>query len=223
MTSRRNFIRFTGAALMLATGGVLAQEAPILGAASPGLTNSSSGIVVVELANLFCDRCRQVNDHYPRLKKIAEASGIELRFAPLTWEGQSMWPSRVFYAVRDLYPAAEQLVRDALFDAIQREGMAFENLPQVLAYFERKQLPQRALEFDRKFNLATVADRALNDDILYSEMKAGRLIELSMASEVPVFVWLKDGEVVKALSPRDAKEPLALVHLVQQALSQSPK
>lgn len=222
MTTRRDLFRIAGsAALMLAAGSAFAQAtpAPTVGAALPGAAVSSSGIVVVEVANLYCDRCRQVNDHFPRLQKAAEAAGLELRFAPVSWEGQSVWPDRVYYAARDLYPATAHLIRDMLFDGIQREGMAFENLPQVLAHFERKQLPQRALEFDPNFNLAQVADRAATDDVLYSEMKAGRLVQLSTASEVPVFVWLRDGNVIKALSPRDARDPLALVQLVLRELA----
>lgn len=219
MILRRDFLRVaSGAALALLSSSAMAQTAPLVGTALPGAP-SGSGIVVVELANLFCDRCRQVNDHYPRLQRAAQAAGIEMRFAPVAWEGQSMWPDRVYYANRDLYPATEHLVRDALFDAIQREGLAFEDLPQVLAYFERKQLNQRGLDLDRNYSLAQVAQRAASDDVLYSEMKAGRLVELSGASEVPIFAWLKNGEVMNALSPRDAADPLALVQLVMRELS----
>lgn len=221
---RRAFLRgAAGAALLLAGSGAIAQSAPnsapVIGVAQPGTAASPSGLVIVELANFFCDRCRQVNDHYPRLRRAAIAADMDLRFAPVTWQTQSPWPSRVYYATRDLYPEAEQLVRDMLFDGIHAEGMAFENLPQVLSHLERKQLPRRAVEFNKTFNLAQVADRANTDEILFSEVKAGRLIEMSGATEVPVFVWVQNAGIAKALSPANAREPIALVQLVQREIT----
>lgn len=221
MTTRRDLFRFAGgAALMLATGTSLAQSS---GAPPPPTLAPIPDVVIVELANLYCDRCRRVNDYFPRLQKLAAEAGLSLRFAPVTWEGQSVWPDRVYYAARDLYPSSEALIRDTLFDGIQREGMAFENLPQVLSYFERKQIAQRALGFDPKFNLAEVAARAAHDDILNSEMKAARLVVMSAASDVPVFVWLRDGEIIKTISPRDSQDPLALVQLVQREITTPSK
>lgn len=187
---------------------------------SPGLPASPTGIVVVELANFHCNRCRSVNDHFDRLKTAAVAAGLDLRFAPVAWEGQSLWPDRVYYAVRDLYPEAEDLMRSAMFDGIQREGMRFEDMPQVLSYLERRQVPRLAGELGSKFNLAAVAERAMSDDVLFPEMKAGRLLDMSGADEVPVFSWIQDGNLVKTLSPRDAAEPVALVQLVHRTLTQ---
>lgn len=185
----------------------------------PGLPASPSGLVLVELANFHCPRCRQVNDHIDRIRSAAAQQQIVFRFAPLAWEGQSLWPDRVYYAVRDLYPAAEGLVRDMLFDAIQREGQRFEELPQVLAYFERRQLPQQAQKLVGTFDMLSIADRAASDVALLSEMKAGRLIDLSGATEVPVFVWIREGEVVKSVSPTDAQEASPLVQKVLQQLN----
>jgi hypothetical protein len=36
-----------------------------------------------------------------------------------------------------------------------------------------------------------------------------------------VFVWVKDGLVIKALSPRDAPEPIALVQLTYRELTKT--
>lgn len=223
MTGRREFLQgLAGAALLGGSGLALAQSvpnsAPVRGQAQPGVAPSATGVVVVELANFFCDRCRQVNDHYPRLRRAAQSVGMDLRFASITWETQSPWPSRVYYAARDLYPETEHLVRDMLFDAIHREGLAFENLPQVLSHLERKQLGRRAAEFDKTFNLAQVADRAGTEEVLFSEVKAGRLIEMSGATEVPVFVWVEAAQVTKTISPAQANQPLALVQLVQREI-----
>ena len=167
--NRRNFMSSIGlAALAAATGTAMAQST------SPGLRASASGIVVVELANFHCNRCRNVNDHFDRLKQAALDAGMDLRFAPVAWDDQSIWPDRVYYSVRDLYPEAEAMVRLAMFDGIQREGMRFEDMPQVLSYLERRQVPRQAAELGSKFNLANVAERALTDDVLFPEMKAGR-------------------------------------------------
>lgn len=219
---RRTFLKSAAGLIGLARYGASSAQtapnsAPVRGQAMPGALGGSAP-VVVELANFFCDRCRQVNDHFPRLKRAAAGASLQLRFAPVTWENQSLWPSRVYYSVRDLYPAAEELVRDMLFDGIHREGMAFENLPQVLSHLERKQIQRRAIELDHTFNLAQVADRANSDEVVLSEMKAGRLVEMSGATEVPVFVWIKDANIFKTVSPALAREPVALVQLVHREL-----
>lgn len=209
--------------LALALAGLLLPLAVLAGPPSPGLPASPSGTVVVELLNFHCPRCRVVNDYYDALRQAAEAQGLALRIAPAAWEGQSIWPDKVYYAARDLFPAAEGLVRDALFDGIQREGLLFEELPQVIAYLERRQLPSRAKALDPAFNLLAIADRASTDIPLFSEMKAGRLLDLSGATEVPVFVWVRDGNVVDTLSPTDASEPAALVQRVIRKMGETFK
>ncbi len=187
---------------------------------SPGLTASPSGIVVVELANFGCNRCRNANDHFERLRDAARAAGHDLRFAPVAWEKQSVWPDRVYYATRDLYPAAEGLVRNAMFDGLQREGMLFESITQVIAYMERRQVPENALKLDPQFNLAAVAQRAITEDALLPEAKAARLVSMSGAEYVPVFVWVQDGQIIKTRSPRDATDIIGLVNLVYRDLTQ---
>lgn len=215
--NRRNFLRAGAASmLMLPAVSALAQYNT-----SPGLQASPSGIVVVELANFYCNRCRSANDHYDRLVQAARAVGHDMRFAPVSWQGQSMWPDRTYYATRDLFPAAEALIRNAMFDGLQREGMLFESISQVVAYLERRQVTENALKLDPKFSLAAIAERAGTDDTMLAEAKAGRLVNLSGAEEVPVFVWVKDGQVIKALSPRDAADPLSLVQLVYRDLTKN--
>lgn len=215
--NRRGFLRAGAVGLaMLPAARVMAQYST-----SPGLPASASGIVVVELANFFCNRCRTVNDHFDRLQQTARAVGHDLRFAPVSWEGQSFWPDRVYYATRDLFPAAEVLIRNAMFDGIQREGMLFESISQVIAYLERRQVPEQGLKLDPKFSLVTVAERAITDDTMLAEAKAGRLVNMSGAEQVPVFVWVQDGIVTRAVSPREAPEPIGLVQLVYRELTKN--
>jgi len=215
--NRRNFLRAGAASLLaLPAARVLAQYNT-----SPGLPASPSGLVVVELANFYCNRCRAVNDHFDRLQQAARAAGNDFRFAPVAWEGQSFWPDRTYYATRDLFPAAEGLIRNAMFDGIQREGMLFESVSQVIAYLERRQVPEKAMKLDPKFSLAAIAERAVTDDAMLAEAKAGRLVNLSGAEEVPVFVWVQDGQVLKTISPRDAAEPVGLAQLVFRELTKN--
>lgn len=185
---------------------------------APGLNASPTGVVVLMLANFHCSRSRGVNDHFDRMKSAAEEVGLGFRFAPVAWEGQSLWPDRVYYAVRDLYPHAEGVVRDALFDGVQREGLMFEELSQVMAFFERRQLVQRIRSSLGDFNLAAIAERALDDVVMVSEMKAGRLLNLSGAVEVPVFVWVQGGDITEVITPAQASEPVPLVQLVLRAI-----
>lgn len=188
--------------------------------ASPGLAPSPTNVVLLELVNFHCSRCRAVNDYADRLHEAAASVGIDFRVAPVAWERQSLWPDRVFYATRDVFPLAEGLIRTALFDGIQREGMQFENLEQTIAYLERRAIPQRGQSLYTNFSLVPIAERAITEAVLLSEAKAGRLLDMSGAQEVPVFLWIKGGEVVHMVSPQDASEPANLVRLVQQTLQQ---
>lgn len=218
--NRRNFLRtsLTGAAGVASLGLLPAASALAQYSTSPGLPASPSGIVVVELANFYCNRCRTANDHFDRLLQAARGAGYDFRFAPVMWQGQSMWPDRAYYATRDLFPTTEGLVRNAMFDGLQREGMIFESISQVVAYLERRQVPEAALKLDPKFSLAAIAERAGIDETMVSEAKAGRLVNMSGAQQVPVFVWVQDGQVIKTMSSRDAADPFALVQLVYQEL-----
>lgn len=217
--NRRDFLH----ALGISGAGLGLLSTPLGAAAqysrSPGMRASPKDIVILELVNFSCSRCRAVNDQYSRLHQTAREHGYDLRFAPVAWEQQSLWPDRVYYAFRDLYPEVEHLARTAIFDGIHREGMRFENLEQVLAYFERRQVPQAALSVYQGFNAAELADRANSDDVILSEVKAARLIEQSGAEEVPVFLWIQGGEIVHAVTPAEANgDPRALVQLVLRTI-----
>lgn len=217
--NRRKFLHTlglsgAGASLLSTPLGALAQYS-----SSPGMRASPKDIVILELVNFGCSRCRAVNDQYPRLQQVAREQGYDLRFAPVTWEQQSLWPDRVYYAFRDLYPEAEHLARSAIFDGIHREGMRFENLEQVLAYFDRRQVPQAALSIYQGFNAAELAERANSEDVLLSEVKAARLLEQAGADEVPVFLWIRGGEIIHAVTPAEVNgEPRALVQLVLRTI-----
>ncbi|MEX3984225.1 hypothetical protein AB4Y45_35300 [Paraburkholderia sp. EG287A] len=173
---------------------------------SPGLPASATGIVVVELVNLHCPRCRAVNDSEPVLKQAALAAGEDLRIAPIAYTDQSPWPDRVYYAARDLYPGSEDLVRETLFDGIQTDGLEFEDLAQVLSYLQAHEIPQKLAAQFPNFSLNAIADQASSDAPMYSEAKAARLVSQSGAAAVPVFLWVKDGQIIDAVSPSSDDE-----------------
>lgn len=211
---RRALLQATAAAALGSASGAWAQYSR-----SPGLPASPTGVVVVELANFYCNRCRQANDHFDRLQEAARKAGHDFRFAPVSWETQSLWPDRAYYAVRDLYPSAAGLMRHAMFEGLQRDGMLFESITQIAAYLERRQLAEQILQLEPRFNLADLVEKASTDDTLLAEAKAGRLASLSGAEQVPVFVWVRDGELIKTRSSRDAKDVIGLVQLVYQDLT----
>lgn len=170
---------------------------------------------LIKLVNFHCPRCRQVNVHTDRIARAAANAGMSFRYAPVAWEGQSLWPDRVYYTVRDQFPGAEGLVRDMFFEGIQQEGLRFEDLPQVLSFLERRQLAKRALAAEPTFSLVQIADQAASDLSLFSEIKAARLLDMVAAEEVPVFVWVVDGDIRSILAPAAAAEtPTALVQRV---------
>ena len=214
MLSRRRFLAALGLGLASCR---LYADMPI-----PGLRASPSGAVVVEIINFWCPRCRRVNEYYDQLHAVSVAAGSPLRIAPVTWEGQATWPNRVYYAVRDLYPEVEGLLRNMLFDGCQQEGMLFENLAQVMSYLELRQIPRLAQQRHISLDLLAIADRATSAEPAISEFKANRLLNLSGADAVPAFVWVREGEVSETISPADAPEPGALARLVIRKLAEPP-
>lgn len=187
---------------------------------SPGLPSSPSGLVVLELANFGCSRCNAVNAHYPRMHRVARDLGVDLRFAPIAWVGQSIWPDRVYYAGRDLYPLAEGHFRDAFFMALHTDGMRFENVDQAQAYLARKQVTEAIKGLYPDFSLEAVIERAKTDDVMISEGKAIRLLEQSAATEMPAFLWITGGEVVHTILAEQVNgDPRALVNLVISTLN----
>lgn len=178
-----------------------------------------TGVTLVELANFTCSRCNAVNAHYPRIQEAALAANVDLVFAPVTWENGTLWPDRVYYAIRDLYPVLEPLVRDSIFYGIHEEGQAFETLSQVIAYLERRELTEQARSSAPDFDLAKVSAKADSNDPLYSEIKAGRLLDTTGAQEVPVFLWIGGGKVLGVVTPEQAPDAPALVSVVIQKLN----
>lgn len=217
--NRRNFLTYAALASVAGLLFPLSAAADSAVPVTPGLPVSPTGTVLVELINLHCPRCRAINDYVPRIEQAATAAGLLFRVAPVAWEGQSLWPDRVYYAARDKYPGSEKLVREFLFDGLQRDGMVFENLEQTMAYLVRRELPKQLATAIPNLNLALIAEYAGTDAPLVSEMKAGRLIDLTLAQEVPVFAWVNNGEVIGVVSPKDAAEPISLVNAVLTKLT----
>ena len=178
-------------------------------------------ITVVQLGNFMCSNSRQVNIQTERMQDAAQYAKIGFRFAPVTWEHQSPWPARVYYAARNLYPAAEPIIRDAMFDGMQTRGLAFETMPQVLTYLMNSQLDVEATKRDTQFNLVAIAEAAKHEDIEVSMLRAIRLLMLSEAQILPAFVWLKDGEIVKKLSAEEAPNPTTLVSMFVKSVTES--
>lgn len=214
--NRRDFLMKAGLAGLALPFAAMAQTAP---ATSPGLPASRSGTVLVEIINFHCPRCRAINDYASRLKQAAIAAGLDFRVTPITWENQSLWPDRVYYAARDLFPGSEELVREFLFDGIQREGMRFEDVAQVMAYLVRRELPKQLAQSHPALSLSAIAEYAATDAPLISEMKVGRLLDMTLAQDVPVFAWVREGAVLQSLSPANSAEPLGLVRAVMDALA----
>lgn len=212
---RRSLIAALGLVSLMYGVGANAQSA----APAPGLNPSTSGVVLVEVANFHCPVCRVVNDHYERIRQSAAQAGVAFHFAPVTWDNHSPWPDRVYYATRDVAPAVAGLVREYLFDGVQRELQRFEDLSQVIAYLERRSVPELALKLDPNFSLANVAQRAATDDTVLSGMKAGRLLVLTHAERVPAFAWVKDGEVIDTVFPAEGEEPHSVVTRVLRKLT----
>lgn len=214
--NRRDFLIKAGLAGLVLPFAAQAQTTP---ATSPGLPASRTGTVLVEIINFQCPRCRAINDYASRIKQAARAAGLDFRVTPIAWENQSLWPDRVYYAARDLFPGSEDLVREFLFDGIQREGMRFEDIAQVMAYLVRRELPKQLAQSHPTLSLSAIAEYAATDAPLISEIKVGRLLDLTLAQEVPVFAWVREGNVLHSISPANSAEPLGLVRAVMDALA----
>ena len=188
---------------------------------SVALAQDANQITVVQLVNFMCSKSRQVNIQYDRMAMAAKAAKIGFRFAPVTWDTQSPWPARIYYTIRNLYPAAEPVIRNALFDGMQTRGLAFETMSQVMAHLVNSQLDVEATKVEPQFNLATIAEVSTSEDIEVAMLRAARLLILSEAELVPTFVWLQNGEIIKKLAGEAAANPPALVSLFVKSVTQS--
>jgi hypothetical protein len=214
MMSRRLFLRATTLAVCLgalwgasSTGALAQTDADGTQAATtsePG--ESSDQVALVELVNLHCPRCRAVNLQANDIDQAARAAGITYRVAPLAYTSQSPWPDRVYYAARDLYPGSEAYVRDALFAGIQDDGETFEDLPQVLTYLQSEGIVDKIKQKFPDFRLSEVETYANTEATLLPEVKAARLVSLSGATQVPVFIWVRDGQVLDVVKPKGADD-----------------
>lgn len=210
MSFSRRQILTAGAAALLAR--------PLMALAAP-TSKPVSGFAIVEIANFECGRCADVNQQFARIEAAARAKKIEVRFAPAAWQGQSLWPDRVYYASRDTFPKVAGIVRDAIYKGIHVQGQPFESLAQVRAYFDQEGILKNALALDPSFNWEAVAKVADSDAPLWSEVKVARLIDEAMIEETPSFIWLGDGKVYKTVTPKQANDAGALVNAVLQAIA----
>ena len=177
-------------------------------------------LTVVQLVNFMCSNSRQVNVQHERMAAAAKFAEVGFRFAPVTWDDQSPWPARIYYTIRNLYPEAEPIIRNAMFDGMQTRGMAFETMSQVMAYLVNSQLDVEATKLSPQFNLATIASASTSEEIEVSMLRAARLLILSEAQFVPAFIWLKEGEIVKTIAGESAQNPPALVSLFVKTVTQ---
>ena len=188
------------------------------GVTSIAAAQSTGSIALVQLINFQCTRSRAVDGQLEKIERAAAQAGQLFRCAPVAWQGQSLWPDRFYYAIRALYPATEYLIRERIFDGIQRDGLKFEDLPQVIAYMERRRVFEAISSKIPDFRLDAVAERAGSDEPLLSEYKATLLLDKAAPIGVPVFLWLKGGNVFRMVSPADAAEPVPLVNLAMNTI-----
>ena len=186
-------------------------------------SQSSPDIVVVQVANFMCSNSRQVNLQYDRILAACNYAGVGFRFAPVTWQDQSEWPARIYYAVRNLYPKAESVLRDALFDGMQRKGLAFETVSQVMAHLTNNQLDVAATKLEPSFNLATIVQASAKEDIEVSMLRAIRLTALSEVEMLPSFLWIQGGEIIKVLDGNAAPSPANLASLFVKTVTTPPE
>lgn len=191
----------------------------------PGFAFSQKSLglptTLVEIFNFRCSRSRGVSDWSSKIQAAATEVGVGYRPAPISWEAQYLWVDRFYYATRELYPEVAQLIRESLFSGIHDTGQAFEDLPQIMAYLQTSKTDVRAAQISKEFNLVDLLDRAQSDDTLYPIAKVVRLLELTNAQEVPIFLWVTGGEIAKVISPSDASEPHTLARRVIAELGAS--
>lgn len=203
--NRRDFLKGAAALLTVAVPGMSAAQA-------------ATSKALVQLINFHCSRCFAVNDQHARIAQAAAEAAVDYRAAPIAWGEQSMWPSRMYYSLRDLYPGSEHAARDAIFEGIHKEGQRFETLDQLVVFLERFEVLKSAQALHQGFNLDTLRAHAESDAPLAAEIRAIRLLEQSAAEEVPVFVWVENGLMTQVISPAQAAEPGALVQRVMGQL-----
>lgn len=204
--NRRAFIKSVGAVVLTAS------------ATQQAWARQVSSRALVQLINFHCSRCFAVNDQHARIAQAASEAGIDYRAAPIAWGDQSMWPSKMYYSLRDLYPGSEDAARDAIFEGVHKEGQRFETLDQMVAFLDRFEVFKQAQTLHEHFNRDKLLSYVASDAPLAAEIRAIRLLEQSAAEQVPVFVWVENGSMTQTISPAQAAEPGALVQRVMSQL-----
>lgn len=178
---------------------------PTLGFAQSLPTNRNQ-VALVQLINFGCSMSRQVEAESDRIAQVAKDRGVAYVIAPVAWETQTLWPDRMYYALRALHPEWAGAARLALFNGMQRSGMKFEDLAQVTTYLEQDPVLHEAIT-QKGINWAGAVVLANQDDPLISEAKALRLLDKSGAEDLPAFLWVLNGEIIHREFLRDDSVP----------------
>jgi hypothetical protein len=172
--------RFLTAAAMLTTA-VSAHAAPV---------------DVVKVLNFSCPVCRASESLDSSIQDAVRATGGRFVPAPIppdaTTDGAR---ERVYYAARDMAPAAEAVLRTSLFKGAQDMQMSLSDVPQTVAWLEDD------LNSQVTVNWTQLQEQANGPAARQSLGKAVRLALKSGAQALPTYIVLKQGAIVGTLDP----------------------
>lgn len=150
----------------------------------------ASEIDVVKIMNFGCPYCRAAESIDGYIKQEVEASGGKFVWAPVpVLKDDSGLSSEAYYAARDIDPAFGEAFKTSMYKATQDMQIALNTQMDIYTWIQQD-LPQYSGDFQKLFQLAA-APKAEKSVAL-----AFRIAQQAGVSDLPGYVFLKDGQVV---------------------------
>jgi len=198
-TDRRSLVLGGGALIAGALFPNIAAAQAVGAGSKPSATTkpAHAETVLYEFAQFQCSHCFDVHtQHSDRIKSAARKAKVKLVFVPVATRNQSPWPAAVFYAMRDLYPRTENLVRNAFFVGVHKEGQSFESLEHVQQYFAGKGINTAAQKVEPGYRWDEVANHTQSDEVQSHFDNSSQVHREANISYVPAFVWVRDEKIL---------------------------
>jgi hypothetical protein len=174
------------------------------------LNGEASNTAVVEIANFYCPHCFSVNACVPVIEKKLQRLHGQFDVVPIYMSGISPWPSRVYLGLQQ---AVTVRIREALFDAVQTQGLSLQSPLSVCDVIQQTGLN---LSLQRCVHQAQSPRVQVRLNRVLKLMRAAKLNDQSYT--LPIFIIEKSHHITRVLSYHEFQDANRLCEGVRDAL-----
>ncbi len=160
-----------------------------------------SPIDVVKIISFECPHCAASNSFDNTLRREIKPYKGRLVIAPVSPQVETNAKDRVFYSVKKINEDASFVVKDQIFRAYHEFDLKFEDTFQVEEWVKQELQNTTFNNLDWE----TISKLYFSDDVTTAMIKAYQLIVKNDLENLPVYVYLKDGKVIKVVDYSDDK------------------